>query len=460
VDTQSAVIFGAHIHRATAISNAGSVLKRWLIFALCGTSFFVSVQASPAPDSVSLIKAGRLLDGRGAAVLSPAMVRVEGEKIAEVGSNLKLPAGAKLIDLGDATLLPGLIDLHTHLTGKQEVHWEDQLTKTTPGSAALWGARNPRVTLLAGFTTCRDMGPTWPFTDVDLRDAINAGAVPGPRLLVAGNYVSSTGGAGDARQFSIYVDVPVVNNLADGPEEITKAVRTNFKNGADFIKIMATGAVLSKGIEPGRQQYSDVEIKAAVDEATRWGGQVAAHAHGASGIKAAIRAGVRTVDHGSDLDDEAIALIKASNRKTYYVPTLGVVDAIEQNGLKNNVPESERERARQIGKIMFAGFQRALKARIPIGFGTDAAVIEHGENWKEFEVRHRLGEEPSAAIVAATSLNAEIIRWNDRIGSIEPGKFADLIAVPGDPLRDITLLGRVGFVMKGGVVYRDDLVRR
>jgi imidazolonepropionase-like amidohydrolase len=364
-----------------------------------------------------------------------------------------------VIDLGDATLLPGLIDLHTHLTGKQDIHWEDALTKSTPGSAALWGARNARVTLLAGFTTCRDMGPTWPFVDVDLREAINAGAVPGPRLLVAGNYVSSTGGAGDARQFSIYVDVPVVKNLADGPEEIVKAVRTNFKNGADFIKIMATGAVLSKGIEPGRQQYSDAEIKAAVDEATRWGGQVAAHAHGAAGIKAAIRAGVRTVDHGSDLDDDAIALIKASNRRTYYVPTLGVVDAIEQNGLKNNVPESERERARQIGKIMFAGFRRALKAKIPIGFGTDAAVIEHGENWKEFEVRHRLGEDPAAAIAAATGLNAEIIGWSDRVGSIEAGKLADLIAVPGNPLQDIILLGRVGFVMKGGTVYRDDLVQ-
>lgn len=450
--------------RFAAIRSApvrrSSLLTSCLIFALCGRSLSANVGEQAAPAPVSIIKAGRLFDGRGGAALAPAMVRIEGEKIAEIGSNLNLPAGATVIDLGDATLLPGLIDLHTHLTGKQDIHWEDALTKSTPGSAALWGARNARVTLLAGFTTCRDMGPTWPFVDVDLREAINAGAVPGPRLLVAGNYVSSTGGAGDARQFSIYVDVPVVKNLADGPEEIVKAVRTNFKNGADFIKIMATGAVLSKGIEPGRQQYSDAEIKAAVDEATRWGGQVAAHAHGAAGIKAAIRAGVRTVDHGSDLDDEAIALIKASNRRTYYVPTLGVVDAIEQNGLKNNVPESERERARQIGKIMFAGFRRALKAKIPIGFGTDAAVIEHGENWKEFEVRHRLGEDPAAAIAAATGLNAEIIGWSDRVGSIEAGKLADLIAVPGNPLQDITLLGRVGFVMKGGTVYRDDLVRR
>jgi imidazolonepropionase-like amidohydrolase len=433
---------------------------RWFVIALCClVRLPVATEAQTAAAPVTIIKAGRLLDGRGGAAVAPAMVRIEGEMIAEVGTSLSIPPGAKLIDLGDATLLPGLIDLHTHLTGRMGVHWEDALAKTTPGHDALWGARNARVTLLAGFTTCRDMGPTWPYVDVDLRNAINEGAVPGPRLLVAGNYVSSTGGAGDAKQFSIYLDAPLVKNLADGPDEITKAVRTNFKNGADFIKIMATGAVLSKGIEPGRQQYSDAEIKAAVDEANRWGGQVAAHAHGAAGIKAAIRAGVRTVDHGSDLDDEAIALIKASNRKTYYVPTLGVLDSIEQNGVKNNVPESERERSRKMRAVMFAGFKRALAAKLPIGFGTDAAVIEHGENWKEFEVRHSLGEQTAASIIAATSLNAEIIGWNDRVGSVEAGKFADLIAVPGDPLRDLTVLGRVGFVMKGGTVYRDELAR-
>jgi imidazolonepropionase-like amidohydrolase len=268
--------------------------------------------ASAQAPAVVVLKAARLIDGRGSAPLAPAMVRVDGDRIVEVGARLPVPAGARVIDLGEATLLPGLIDLHTHLTDKPGVHWEEALVTTTPGQAALWGAANARATLMAGFTTCRDMGPTWPYVDVDLRDVIAQGGVPGPRLLVAGNYVSSTGGAGDARQFSIYVDVPIVRNLADGPEEVTKAVRTNLKNGADFIKILATGAVLSKGIPPGSQQYSDAEIQAAVTEARRWGRPVAAHAHGADGIKAAIRAGVRTVDHGSMLDDEAVAMLKGS----------------------------------------------------------------------------------------------------------------------------------------------------
>ncbi|MGQ0646621.1 MAG: metal-dependent hydrolase family protein, partial [Gemmatimonadaceae bacterium] len=268
------------------------------------------------------------------------------------------------------------------------------------------------------------------------------------------------GGAGDARQFSIYVDVPVVRNLADGADEVTRAVRTNFKHGADFIKILATGAVLSKGISPGAQQYSDAEIRAAVTEATRWGKQVASHAHGAEGIKASIRAGVRTVDHGSYLDDEAVTLLKATNRRTFYVPTLYTSEAIAAEGARNNVPESERERSRAIADIKTAGFKRALAAGLPIGFATDAAVIEHGQNAREFEVRHRHGESAMASIVSATSLNAEIMGWQDRVGSIESGKLADMIAVAGDPLQDISLLRRVAFVMKGGVVHRDEISKR
>jgi imidazolonepropionase-like amidohydrolase len=414
---------------------------------------------SPAPCEVLVLKAARLVDAARRTPLRPAMIRIEGDRIAEVGAQVAVPAGARVLELGDATLLPGFIDLHTHLTNRYGIHWEDGLVKTTPGHDALWGARNARVTLLAGFTTCRDMGPTWPYVDVDLRDAIEQGAVVGPRLLVSGNYVSSTGGAGDAKQFSIFVDVPMVRNLADGPEEVTKAVRTNLKHGADFIKILATGAVLSKGISPGAQQYSDAEIQAAVTEARRWGRTVAAHAHGADGIKAAIRAGVRTVDHGSYLDDEAIRLLKAQP-STYYVPTLYTSEVILEEGAQNGVPPSEVERERQIRRIAEAGFRRALAAQIPVGFGTDSAVIPHGANAREMRVRVSLGESPWAALTAATRVNAEILGLLDHLGTLQAGKWADIIAVPGDPLEDITQTERVGFVMKAGVVYRDDLVRR
>lgn len=413
---------------------------------------------TPGADSatpVVVLRAARLLDGTGAAPIQPGMIRLEGERIAEVGSDIRIPAGARVVDLGDATLLPGLIDLHTHLTGDERVHWEDALIKSTPVRDGLWGARNARITLLAGFTTCRDMGPAWPYVDVELRRAIDDGAVPGPRLLVAGAYVSPTGGAGDARQFSPYVDVPIVRNLADTVEEITKAVRTNLKNGADFIKIFATGAMLSAGLDPGAQSYSDEELHAAVVEARRWGKPVAAHAHGAGGIKAAIRAGIRTVDHGSFLDDEAVGLLKAANRQVFYVPTLATYVAIDREG--NPFPEAERERARRIRAIGYEGFRRALAAGLPIGFGTDSQVIPHGQNAMEFAERVKLGESPMAAIVSATSVNAEIIGWQDRIGSLVAGKLADIIAVPGDPLKDITALEHVGFVMKGGVVHRDEL---
>jgi imidazolonepropionase-like amidohydrolase len=436
-------------------------MHRRLALAVIATAAATTVARAQggAPEPPVILRAARLIDGRGGPPLAPVMVRIEGDRIVAVAASLPVPPGTRVIDLGSATLLPGLIDLHTHLVGDERVHWEEVLTRTTPGHSALWGARNARLTLLAGFTTCRDMGPAWPYVDIDLRRAIDDGAVPGPRLMVAGNYVSSTGGAGDARQFSVYVDVPVVKNLADGVDEVTKAVRTNLKNGADFIKILVTGAILSKGIPPGAQQYSDDEIKAAVTEATRWGRQVAAHAHGAEGIKAAIRAAVRTVDHGSWLDDEAIRMLQASNGATYYVPTLYTSEAIEASAARGITPASELARSRQVKARKEEGFRRAVASGIPIGFATDAGVVPHGDNAKEFAVRVRLGETAMQAIVSATSLNALIMGWEDRVGSVEVGKFADLIAVAGDPLADITQLQHVGFVMKGGVVYREELVR-
>ncbi|MGE5245224.1 MAG: amidohydrolase family protein [Betaproteobacteria bacterium] len=422
----------------------------------CAAAVLAAAAPLPAqaPSPVVAIRAAHLIDGRGGRPVSPAVVLVSGDRIQAVGSAVAIPPGARVLDLGGATLLPGLIDLHTHLTSTG-VHWEDELLKTTPGQAALHGAQNARITLLAGFTTCRDMGPTWPYVDIDLRKAIDEGVVPGPRLMVAGNYVSATGGAGDARQFSIYVDVPIVQNLADGPDAIRHVVRTNLKQGADFIKILATGAILSKGIPPGAQEYSEEEMRVAVEEAARWGRFVAAHAHGTEGIKAAIRAGVRTIDHGSMMDEEAVELMRTHH--TYFVPTLYTSEAIKVTG---NVPESEKERSRQMTEWKDRSFQLVLKSGIPIGFGTDAAVVPHGQNAREFAYRVRLGQSPMDAIVSATRTAAEIMQWSDRVGTVEAGKFADLIAVRADPLRDITELERVAWVMKGGVVYKDEIGQR
>jgi imidazolonepropionase-like amidohydrolase len=417
-------------------------------FALALAALAAIVNVQPAAQSVTVVRGAGFIDGRGGPTISPAIVVVRGDRIEAAGSSVAIPAGARVIDLGGATILPGLIDLHTHLTSTG-VHWEEELLKTTPGQAALHGARNARITLMAGFTSCRDMGPTWPYTDVDLRDAIDEGLVPGPRLMVSGNYVSPTGGAGDARQFSIFVDVPIVRNLADGPDEIRKAVRNNLKQGADFIKILGTGAVLSRGAPPGAQQYTEEEMRVAVEEAARWGRHVAAHLHGTDGIKAGLRAGVRTVDHGSMMDDEAVALLRA--RQAWFVPTLYTSESIARDA---TVPDSEKARSKAIKEQKDRSFQMVLKAGLPIGFATDAAVVPHGDNAREFAYRVRLGQTPLAAIVSATGTAADIMGWRDRVGTIEPGKFADLIAVAHDPLRDISELERVTFVMKGGVVYK------
>ncbi len=433
--------------------------RRLLVTRLLPTLAAVAAAVAPSPrldaqEITTLIRADRLIDGNGA-LSQPGSVLVAGDRIAAVGAAALSGAADRTVDLGDATILPGLIDLHTHLTDKVGTHWEEVLTTTTPAQAALYGAANALTTLRAGFTTVRDMGPTWPYTDVDLRDAIAAGVIPGPRMQVAGNYVSATGGAGDARQFSIYVDVPTVRNLADGVDAVRAAVRTNHKHGADFTKILATGAVLSRGLPPGAQQYSDAELAVAVEETNRWGRFTAAHAHGAEGIKAAIRAGVRTIDHGSMMDDEGIAMLLESDR-TYFVPTLYVGVIVPRDGAALGIPEDQIRRSTEMMRYRNATFRRAVEAGLTVGFATDAGVFEHGHNAREFRVRVENGQSEMDAITSATSVSAAIMGWEADIGSLEAGMYADVIAVPGNPLDDITALERVMWVMKGGAVYRDD----
>ena len=424
---------------------------RRTLFLVLAAALTSPAAAAQEPPTI-LIRAARLIDGNGS-LIEPGNILVAGERIVAVGPAALDTPNDGFIDLGDATILPGLIDLHTHLTDKVGTHWEEVLITTTPAQAALWGAANALTTLRAGFTTVRDMGPTWPYTDVDLRDIIDAGVLPGPRMQVAGNYVSATGGAGDARQFSIYVDVPVVQNLADGVDAVRAAVRTNHKNGADFTKILATGAVLSRGLPPGAQQYSDAELAVAVEETDRWGRFTAAHAHGTEGIKAAIRAGVRTVDHGSMMDDEAIAMLLESDH-TWYVPTLYVGVIVPRDGAALGVPEEQIRRSTEMMRYRNATFRRAMEAGLTVGFGTDAGVFEHGHNAREFQIRVENGQSEMDAITSATSVSAMIMGWEADVGSLEAGKYADVIAVPGNPLEDITALERVIWVMKGGEVYK------
>jgi imidazolonepropionase-like amidohydrolase len=402
-----------------------------------------------------LIRAGKLLDVRTGRILVNQAILIEGDRIKEVGAaqaiQARAPADALVIDLSNMTVLPGLIDAHTHLTGNPDQIGYQSLGISIPREA-LYGARNARVTLEAGFTTVRNVGAN-AYTDVALRDAIDAGDIPGPRMDVSGPAIGITGGHCDENllppQFNYRAD-----GVADGVAAVMQKTRENVKYGASVIKICATGGVLSKGDSPGAEQFSDEEIRAIVTEAHRLGRKVAAHAHGASGIKQAVLAGVDSIEHGSFINDEDIRLMK--ERGTYLVPTLYLGDWFMENAQRLNVPPFIMDKARAVMPVARENIARAFKAGVKVAFGTDAAVYPHGLNGREFAVMVKLGLTPLQAIQAATVNGADLLGWSDRIGSLEPGRFADIIAVSGDPLTDVTELERVRFVMKGGMVVKNE----
>ena len=408
------------------------------------------IAAAQAPGQKTVvIKAGKLLDVKTGKTLTNQTIVIQGDKIASVNSNAQAPAGATVIDLPNATVLPGLIDAHTHITFNPSFGYQT-LGISVPREA-LNGAKNAKVTLEAGITTIRNVGARG-YTDVALRDAINAGDVPGPRMLVSGPALSITGGHCDQNllPFDFHASS---EGAADGIEAVQHKTREIIKYGADVIKICATGGVLSKGDDPNASQYTLEEMKAIVADAHRLGRKVAAHAHGAQGVIWASEAGVDSVEHGHLMNDEAIATLKKNG--TYLVPTLYLVDWQRENAAQANLPEYAKKKMEMVSQMGQMNAKKAIAAGVKIGMGTDAAVYPHGLNAHELAVYVRLGMSPLQAIQTATINDADLLGWSDKIGTLEPGKFADIIAVDGDPLQDVTTLQNVKFVMKGGEVVKN-----
>ena len=396
------------------------------------------------------IRAARLLDVRRGVIVPDPVVVVEGDRIRSVGR--EAPAGAELLDLGPVTLVPGLFDMHTHLSvgGTVKMRGPNPMT-ATPAEVAIQAAVNARETLLAGFTSVRECGAN-DFIDVALKNAVERGAIPGPRITPSGYQISMTGGHGDIVGFPPGVlELGPKEGIADGVPNVLFAVRYQLKHGAEVIKVMATGGVLGEERTPTARQYSDEELRAVVEEAHRNGVRVAAHAHGLDGILAAVRAGVDSIEHGSMLDDEGIRLMK--ERGTFLVPTLYV--AQPGSGTGAGMSEHVREKGKAMGAAVNESFPKAVRAGVRIAFGTDAGVYPHGLNAREFAVLVDHGMAPIDAIRSATIRAAELLGAPDR-GSIEPGYAADIVAVAGDPLKDVRALESVAFVMKGGTVYRND----
>src|ERR1700678_3321678 len=425
-----------------------------LAFMISSVAWVCAAQTakSTAPAEIA-IHAGKVLDVRTGNYLSDQTIWIEGDRIKAIGKTAdissQVPAGTKMIDLSNATVLPGLIDCHTHLTMTPYDSGPAGLHASYPRQA-LTGARNARVTLEAGFTTVRNVGASG-YSDIALRDAIKAGDVPGPRMLVSGPPLSITGGHGDenflAPQFDWSDD-----GVADGIDGVTLKVRQDIKYGADVIKFMATGGVLSEGDNPALAQFSPEEMKAIVDTAHGLGRKVAAHAHGAVGIKYAVLAGVDSIEHGSYINDEDIQLMK--QRGTYLVPTVYLEDWLLENVQTLGLTPNMIEKAKTVLPIAQQNLSHAFKSGVKVALGTDAAVYPHGLNGHEFGKMVEMGMSPLQAIQAATLNASALIGWTDRVGTLEPRKFADIIAVQGDPLTNVRVLENVQFVMKGGEVVK------
>jgi imidazolonepropionase-like amidohydrolase len=400
-----------------------------------------------------VVHAGKLLDVRSGKTLNDQAIVSEAGKIVSVGpmGQAKRSSADRFIDLPNATVLPGLTDAHTHLTGNPQDIGPQALSISIP-RATLTGARNARITLEAGFTTVRNVGAEG-FGDVALRDAINAGDVPGPRMLVSGPALGITGGHCDENLLPFEYHY-TAEGVADGVEGVQHKVREVIKYGADVIKICATGGVLSHGDNPQASAYTQEELRAIVTDAHRLGRKVAAHAHGAQGILWASQAGVDSIEHGSYIDDAAIAEMKKTG--TYLVPTLYLADWFLANAERLHVPAELIGKGKEVMSVARKNEAHAFASGVKVAFGTDAAVYPHGLNAHEFAVMVKLGLTPLQSIQAATINAADLLGWSDKIGAVESGKWADIIAVDGDPLQDVTTLERVKFVMKGGEVVKNE----
>jgi imidazolonepropionase-like amidohydrolase len=422
----------------------------------CLVSVWLLVAPAAAAEERRAIRAGRLVDVESGQLLRDRLVLVRGERIeAVLPGDAALPSGAVLIDLADFTVAPGLIDGHTHVSdaGIQSSGAAAPL-EASAARQAFSGARHARATLLAGFTSVRDVGTWRVFSDVALRDAIEEGIVPGPRMAVAGTYVTKSAGAGDITGLPPDLVLPreFRAGVANDADEVRQRVRELLNGGADFIKIMATGAVLTRGNRPGVPEMSEAELRAAVETAALFGARVTAHAHGALGIKNAVRAGVQTIEHGSLMDDEAIGMMREHG--TYLCADIYNGDYIASEGARRGWPAEYLRKNEETTGAQREGFRKAVALGVRIAYGTDSGVYPHGWNARQLPYMVRYGMTPMQALQAASIEGARNIGWQDRVGSIAPGKYADIVAVRGDGLADLRSFEEVAFVMKGGVVYK------